>query len=96
MENNKKYAIKIMKEENINTEKKLDNFINEVKILSEMNHENIVNILYVNLNGEYRKCSGKSYKVMYYVMKIAEYGEFYKILEHTPKLPEKLARYFFR
>lgn len=68
----------------MNTSKKFDSFINEISILSEMNHESLIQITYASLNGEYKKYNGKISHAIYYVMKIADFGELYKFLEHTP------------
>ena len=74
------------------------NFIiyNQVTILSEITHKSMIKINFVNLNGEYRKYYGKVYKVVYYVMKIADYGELYKFLEITKSFKEKYARFYFK
>ena len=56
----------------------------------------MIKINFVNLNGEYRKYYGKVYKVVYYVMKIADYGELYKFLEITKSFKEKYARFYFK
>jgi len=61
-----------------------------------MEHNNIIKLKYVSIEGVYRKADGRTAKVLYYVMKIAEYGELFNIIESTPKFPEKLARYFFK
>jgi Serine/threonine protein kinase len=95
LENKKKYAIKIMREDQINTQKKLENFLNEVQLLSTVYHKNIVQIEEVNLAGEYRKLNGKSFKVAYYSMKFAEYGELFQILQESENFTERLARYYF-
>jgi len=34
-------------------------------------------------------------RVCYYVMKLAEYGELYKFIEHTDRFSERLARNLF-
>ena len=70
--------------------------MNEVKILSSLEHKNIIKLLKVNLTGQYRKADGRTKKVLYYIMKLAEFGELYDVIESTPKFPEKLARYFFK
>ena len=71
-------------------------FINECKILSSIDQENIIPILSLSLNGIYKKKDGKIKKVIYYVMEIAEYGELYTIIDTTSNFPEEMARYFFK
>jgi len=61
-----------------------------------LNHESLIKILYANLNGEYKKFNGKVKKVVYYSMKIADYGELYKYLEMTRNFKEKYARFYFK
>jgi len=95
LENERTYAIKIMRESQINTNHKMENFIKEVQLLSEIHHSHIIDILHVNLNGVYTKYDGRVIKVVYYVMKYAEYGELYNFLEHTPHFSEDIARYYF-
>jgi hypothetical protein len=75
---------------------KVETFINECKILSSIDQENIIPIISLSLNGIYKKRDGKIKKVIYYVMDIAEYGELYNIIDITTNFPEDLARYFFR
>jgi serine/threonine protein kinase len=67
-----------------------------VSTLSEMNHQSLIQVKYASLNGEYRKYNGKVNHVIYYTMKIANFGELYKFLEHTPNFEEKYARFYFR
>jgi len=71
-------------------------FINECKILSSIDQENIIPIISLSLNGIYKKKDGKIKKVIYYVMEIAEYGELYTIIDTTSNFPEEMARYFFK
>jgi SNF-related kinase/serine kinase len=96
MENKKKYAIKIMRENQINSPNKLELFINEVQILASIRSNQTVQIIHANLNGEYMKADGRISKAAYYVMKYAEYGEIYKMLQNSAKFSEKTARYYFQ
>jgi serine/threonine protein kinase len=95
MEENKTYAIKILRDNQINTIQKIENFMKEIQLLSEIRHENVIELKSVNLNGKYSKYNGRSWKVAYYVMSFAEYGEFYSFLQFTPSFNENLARYYF-
>jgi len=96
LEDREKYAIKIMREDQVNSISKLEGFLNEVKILSSVYHKHIVEMVYVNLRGEYKKPNGKIVKVVYYVMRFAEYGELFEILQKTTSFSERLARYYFK
>ncbi len=84
-----------MKEDQTNTISQLETFFNEIKILASLSHKNIVKIVYVNLDGEYKHLNGNTRRVSYYVMKYAEYGELFEILQQFETFPEKLARQFF-
>jgi len=85
-----------MREDQVNSISKLEGFLNEVKILSSVYHKHIVEMVYVNLRGEYKKPNGKIVKVVYYVMRFAEYGELFEILQKTTSFSERLARYYFK
>lgn len=85
-----------MRADQVNTASKLEMFLNEVQILSSLHHKHIIQILHVNLNGECKKPNGKAVKVVYYVMKYAEYGELFELLQKTNSFSEEMARYYFR
>lgn len=71
-------------------------FVNEVNLLSKFSpHKHIVQLLKVCLEGKYTKADGRQADIVYYVMRIAENGELFKFLMHTPKFDEELARFFF-
>ena len=38
----------------------------------------------------------RKYKVCYYVMKLAEYGELFRFIEHTDKFSERMAKNIFQ
>ena len=61
-----------------------------------MNHDFLIKIIHISLYGEYKKYNGKTQKVIYYAMKIANYGELYKFLEYTPSFKEKYARFYLK
>lgn len=96
IEENQTYAIKIIRDNQINTIQKIENFMKEIQLLSEIKHENVIEVKSVNLNGKYCKFDGRSWKVVYYVMNFAEYGELYSFLQYTPNFNENLARYYFQ
>ena len=95
IETNKKYAIKIMKDANLDSYQ-MEYFLNECKIMASLKSKNVIKLIHVSMDGNYRKADGRTFKVTYYVMKIAEFGELFNIIEETPKFPEKIARYYFR
>lgn len=92
-----------MKENKINTCYKLECFLREVRLLSECrHHKNIVRILGISANGRLvrrnnmNEIINSKYDVIYYIMKVAEYGELFKFIEHTLNFSEKLARTLFQ
>jgi len=96
MEDKKKYAVKIMRKDQVDTAAKLENFLNEVQLLSSVYHNHVVQIVHVSVMGKYQKPNGKIKNVIYYVMKYAEYGELFEILQKTTSFSERIARYYFR
>ncbi len=86
-------AIKIMKEKHINTCKKLEAFMNEVRLLFQCRHPGIIQILSVSVRGTLTKRkSMETRRVVYYSMKYAKDGEFYQLLQHTGKLDETVGK----
>lgn len=71
-------------------------FLNEVRMCFEAKHRNIVLILDFNVGGVYRTADGKVRRILYYVMRIAQNGELFRILTLTDPFSEKIARYIFR
>ena len=49
-----------------------------------------------NFSGCQKKQNGKTAKVAYYVMNFMEYGELFRLIEISPLLSERAARYFFK
>ena len=45
--------------------------MNEVRILSEIEDENIIELISSSIKGEYRKSDGRTTTVIYYIMKLA-------------------------
>ena len=94
IETDERVAIKILRERNNIDRYKLDTFLEEVRILTDVNHENVISIKYINMQGFYKKANGQVYRVVYYVMELAEYGELFNLLQNC-RLSEKLARFYF-
>jgi serine/threonine protein kinase len=53
LEENTYCAIKMMKKNEVNSVLKLQKFLNEVQLLSEAKHKNIIELLYVNIDADY-------------------------------------------
>ena len=91
------YAIKIMKEDQVNSAEKLSYFMNEVRILSQCQSpgKNIVDIIAASISGMMVKSSGRKKAAVYYVMSYARHGEIYRLVRETGRFTEILARTFF-
>lgn len=74
----------------------LDAFINEVSILSQLEHKHIVHVKDFEINGLAQKHNGKCSRVVYYTMTLAATGDLLRLIEETDAFSEKLARYYFR
>ena len=48
------------------------------------------------MGGIYRTADGKVQRILYYVMKIEEYGELFRVINQTEQFTEKTARVIFR
>ena len=48
------------------------------------------------MGGIYRFADGKVQRILYYVMKIEEYGELYRLINQTEQFSERTSRYIFR
>jgi len=90
------YAVKIMKEQQVNTIEKLSYFMNEVRLLSECTHKNVVQIISTSISGTIVKPSGIKKSAVYYVMSYARYGEIFKLVRETGRFSEIQARTFFQ
>lgn len=62
--------------------------------MTDVDHENVINIMYINMQGFYKKANGQVHRVVYYAMELAEYGELFSLLQNY-RLNEKLARFYF-
>ena len=89
------YAIKIMKEHQINSAEKLTYFMNEVKLLSQCTGNHIVELISVSISGTITKSNGLKKAAVYCVMCYARHGEIYKLIRETGQFTEALARTIF-
>jgi serine/threonine protein kinase len=56
-------------------------FLNEIRICAKAHHRNIIKIIDFNVGGLCRLPNQPVRHVMYYVMKIAPYGELHRIIK---------------
>ncbi len=95
------YAIKIVSKDDaekvsLSTFRKVLN--NEVQILQKMNHQNIIQLVEYNLEGEYvYLCNGEKILVFYIVLEFAEGGDLFEYLcLQGRSFSEMVSRYYFR
>ena len=94
-ENNMLYAIKIMKKARIDY--KFEEMVtSEVKIMSHLNHPNIVNFMEYNQDGVDEKKNGTKIPVSYIVLELATGGELFDYVATTGRFSENVARYYFQ
>lgn len=81
MANNQRVAIKIMNHrldlpdpDRPSDDKVVELFLNEVKLAAEARHPHVVEIIDFNVGGVYRSADGRVRRILYYVMRIEEYG----------------------
>ncbi len=89
------HAIKVMKEQQVNTPEKLAYFMNEVRLLAMCPSKHVVEILSVSISGTIVTPAGRKKPVVYYVMCYAKHGEIYRLVRETGRFAETLARTFF-
>jgi len=69
--------------------------MNEIEIISKLDHKNIVKLNYVNLNGLCKYSNGSITSKVYYSMELVSNGELFNFIKVTPKFSDKLTRFFF-
>ena len=69
---------------------------NEVAMMKQVDHPNVVKVFKTSENGLYCKKTGQVTKVMYVLMEFCEGGEVFEFLFQTGKFPEETARFYFK
>ena len=91
------FAIKILKKGNPNLDIKfLSLVMTEVQTMSQLNHENIVNLVEYNKDGIVEKANGAKEPVIYIILELATGGELFDYVATTGKFSEKISRYYFQ
>ena len=92
IDNNKKYAMKVLLKDKINIEG-IENFRHEIdilKILQGKENNNVVNLYYHYIPPE------NLIKISYFVIDYAENGDLFPYIKFGRPLPEKFAKYIFK
>lgn len=94
-ESTKKYfAIKIIRIK-VHIDSNIKAMVNEIQLLSKMNHENIINLLRYSEDGTYMKKNGSTYKTKYVALELASNGELFGYVSTSGPFPEKICRAYF-
>ena len=88
-------ALKIMKNPGGMDSSMMDLVMNEVEIMKELSHPNIVNLLDYSNNAEYKRPNGSKLKVFYLALELVSGGELFDFIAETGRFSEETARYFF-
>ena len=68
---------------------------NEVDIMSQLQHPNIVNLIEYEDNGTVKKSDGTTRDVIYIALELAEGGELFDYVAITGRFSERIARFYF-
>lgn len=85
------YAVKIMNNKKIQA----SNLENEVNIMKQLKHENIINLIEFSEDAVYYKTNGTNKQVMYIVLELALGGDVFEYLVNTGKFSEEVCRTYF-
>lgn len=70
--------------------------MNEVEIMKQINHPNLINLLDFNDSAQFKKGNGCSADVFYLALELANGGELFDFIAQTGKFSEEVARYYFQ
>ena len=90
---NKKFAIKILKDDLSEKTKKL--VLEEVATMQKLKHEHVLEQQEFG-TGVYSKTNAPDREVSYIVLNLASAGELFDFISASGAFPEPLARYFFK
>jgi serine/threonine protein kinase len=89
-------ALKIIKDEALESQSSMDTFKTEVEVMSEISHPNIINMLSHSNDGVLKSANGTTKdKVIYLTLELANGGELFDFIAQTGSFSEPVARYYF-
>ncbi len=89
----KHYAVKVIKRTNVVANEKA--IKNEVGIMKNLKHPNLVNLIEFMEKEEYFKTNGSSFHVMSVVLELAIGGELFEYVANTGRFSETVSRTYF-
>ena len=89
----KHYAVKVIKRTNVVANEKA--IKNEVGIMKNLKHPNLVNLIEFMEKEEYFKTNGSSFHVMSVVLELATGGELFEYVANTGRFSEAVSRTYF-
>ena len=99
MSNNQLYALKILDPTKMDTQKLtkvVKSLENELTVMQNLNHKNIVKFLGLNTSGVYVGRKGKEKRVAYAVIELASKGEIFEVLFKIGPFNENMARFYMK
>lgn len=94
-ETGKECALKIMRKKDMSKTSE-EMFKNEVSIMKELDHQNLIKILDFSEEAEYTIPDGRSMEVCYIALELAKGGEIFDFIAETGRFSESTARFYFR
>jgi serine/threonine protein kinase len=88
-------ALKIMKNPGGMDNSMMDLVMNEIEIMKDLDHPNIVKLLDYSEEAEYKRPNGTKVKVFYLALELVSGGELFDFIAETGRFTEEVARYFF-
>ncbi|CAI2368000.1 unnamed protein product [Moneuplotes crassus] len=88
-------ALKIMKKD-MGYDGGMDDIVkNEVEIMKNLSHPNIINLIDFSDTEQYKQANGASEDVFYLALELANGGELFDFIAQTGKFSEEVARFYF-
>ncbi|CAD8207846.1 unnamed protein product [Paramecium octaurelia] len=91
----KKVAIKIFKS-NHGTAANIKTLTNEINILKQLNHPNLVNLIEFNSALQYRRKNGQKEQRVCIILELAEGGELFEYVASSGRFSPETSRFYFK
>ncbi|CAD8198065.1 unnamed protein product [Paramecium pentaurelia] len=94
-ENGKKVAIKIFKNQH-DTAQNIKALTNEINILKQLNHPNLVNLIEFNNALPYRRKNGQIEQRVCIILELASGGELFEYVASSGRFAQETSRFYFK